>query len=127
MKNTTNKTSTNGYDSDFFGTTEITIPVSYDFLKGVEMRFFLRLQMDREEREARQKLLALPAEQREARLHESNVDLLASLSTRPPENVPTFEGDIKTFFSGENVMKKKVVEDALALYFAKTQPEDFFR
>lgn len=123
MKNTTNKP--NG--SDFFGTTEITIPVSYDFLKDVEMRFFLRLQMDREEREARQKLLALPAEQREAKLHESNVDLLASLSTRPPENVPTFEGDIKTFFSGENVMKKKVVEDALALYFAKTQPEDFFR
>lgn len=125
MKNTTKNSNGN---SDFFGTTEIPISVSYDFLPLPEpMRFFLRIQMDREEREARQKLLAMPAAQREAKLHEHNVELLHSLSTRPPENVPTFEGDIKTFFSGENAMKKKVVEDALALYFAKTQPEDFFR
>lgn len=128
-----NAMATEKTESSFFDQTEIPVTVKYDFLPGEPMRFFLRLQMAKEEREARQKLFALPADEREAKQHEYNVSALASLSTRAPENVPTFDPGsdhqqaIKDFFSGTNPMKQKVVEDVLALYFTKTQPVEFFR
>lgn len=120
--------------TSFFDTTEVEVSLTYDFLsQEAPMKFFLRPQLAKEERQARQVFFALPMEDREAKQHEHNVNMLAMLSTREPENVPTFKlkGDlgscIREFFSGENVMKKKVVEDALSLYFAKSQPVEFFR
>lgn len=120
---------------NLFDLDSIEIPLTYDFLADLgAMIFFCRPLLINEEREARQAFYALPLEDRKAKQHEYNVELLASLCTKLPVNVPTFPADamdvkkaIVDFFTGENPMKKKVVEDALTIYFAKTQPLEFFR
>ncbi len=95
------------------------------------MTFFMRLQMSKEAAEANQKFLALTPEEREAKDHDNNVDLLANLSTRHPEGVPTYEesgnvqDSLRAFFAGANQMKQKLCMDVLNRYFKKVQPKEY--
>lgn len=124
---------------NFFDITEVEVPVTYPFLNGVVMKFFFRPILDKEEKESRQAFFAKTEEERSHLQHDHNVKMLASLATRLPENVPGFAetytadnlGEVKIainhFFSGDNVMKQKLVDDALTLYFTQMQPKEFFR
>lgn len=130
------KTETNIFD---LGSVEVTL--TYPFLKDAEpIKFFLRPILNSEEKASRQKFLALSEAEREQRKHEANVELLASLSTQAPENLPTFpdfngndvdlerlRSELREFFAGTNPMKQKVVDDALTVYFNHIQPAEFFR
>jgi hypothetical protein len=134
-------------DIDFFNQTAIEVTVTYPFLKQTEpMRFFFRVQMAKEEKEARQVFFGLTEDEQEAKRTEYNAKLLASLSTKLPENVPTLEefyrqreseteisfntlvkDVIEKFFNSDNPMKQKIAADALNLYFSNSQPLEFFR
>ena len=128
MKNTTTAAAP---ASSFFELSDFEIPITYPFLPGVEMKFFMRMQMNDEATKANQAFLALPKDEREAKDHENNVQLIANLSTRLPENIPTFptEGDVKQtitdFFSGDNPMKKKLCVDVLNRYFSHIRPKEY--
>lgn len=121
--------------SNFFDLNEIEVTVTYPFLKDKPMKFFLRMILDKEEKQARQAFFGLSEAEREAREHEYNVNLLASLSTKMPENVPTFgpyedvepAEAIRHFFAGGNARKQKLVADVVTLYFSEVQPREFFR
>ena len=124
MKNTSTAPS-------FFDQTDIEIPLTYAFLPDVVMRFFMRLQMNKEAIEANQAFLGLTQTEREAKDHENNVALLSSLATKHPEGVPGYKAgdDVKVsiyaFFSGDNPMKKKVCVDVLNKYFRLVQPKEY--
>jgi len=97
------------------------------------MKFFMRLQMNKEAVESNQKFLGLSKEQRDEKDHENNVHLLATLSTRFPEGVPGLElgegenvgSAITRFFSDRTEMKQKVCIDVLNRYFRLTQPKEY--
>lgn len=126
-------------ENNFFNQTDAEITLTYQNL-GLDapMKFFTRLFLAKEEKELRQKFFALTAEEKEAKQHAHNVEMLASVSVRMPENIPGFpsanatdqkeiQKAITDFFSGDSPMKQKVVADAVGLYFSKTQPLEFFR
>lgn len=121
---------------NFFDITEVEVPVTYPFLDGVVMRFYLRPILDKEEKAARQTFFAKTDADREKEQHDYTVKMLASLSTKLPENVPGLTrkayGDepkaaILRFFEDGNVMKQKLADDVLTIYFGQMQPKEFFR
>lgn len=130
---------TQSKQSSFFNQTETEVTVTYKNLGQTEpMKFFTRIFLSKEEKELRQKFFGLTAEEKEAGQHAHNVEVLASVSTKAPENVPEFpviettdlkevQKAITAFFSGDNPMKQKIAADVVGLYFNKTQPAEFFR
>lgn len=112
------------------------IAVTYEFLDQ-PIIWYLRPYLEAEEKKNRQKFFALTEEKREEQQDQHNVDLIISLMTGPPENLPEFNKDfgqmtdwkdaLREFFADENGLKLKLVEDALSVYFMHFQPKEFFR
>lgn len=120
----------------FFDINEVEITLTYPQF-GVEtpITFYFGLLLSAKEKEIRQRFFGLSPEEQDQKRASYNLEMLCSLATRAPENLPTFTptangnvaDDLKAFFAGPNAMKAKVVEDAINAYFAKTQPLEFFR
>lgn len=120
---------------DFWGASEIPIEIEFDWLNpGSPMIFFLGILLDGAAKEAQQEFAGLKASEKKQKLDAYYIELIATLSTRAPENVPGFPEKtddlpetIREFFSGDNRLKKLVYTEVIDGYFAKTKRRDFFR
>jgi len=120
---------------NFFDINEVEITLTYPQF-GIEtpIVFYFGLLLSAKEKEIRQRYFALTPEEQDQKRASYNLEMLCSLATAHPDNLPTYDPAdetpaeaLKAFFAGNNPMKQKVVEDAINAYFAKTQPAEFFR
>ncbi len=116
---------------DIFNLNETPIRLSYPELGLKEpMIFFMRPYLLEDEQEVRQAYYALTDAEKERGKPTHERRMLASLSTRAPENVPGFDAEshtIESFFADDNPMKRKVVSDVMTRYYRVTQPSEFFQ
>lgn len=121
---------------NFFDINDVEVTLTYpQFGIDTPIVFYFGLLLSAKEKEIRQRFFALTPEEQDQKRASYNLEMLCSLATKAPENLPTFEAiegadvseALTLFFQGNNPMKQKVVEDAINAYFAKTQPAEFFR
>ena len=129
---------------DLFTLTEVPVTLTYAGLGAPPITFFLRPCLNREEQALRQTMLAQPDKDREAGQHAHNIEMLSRLSVHEPEGFVSYAGSIRKHFALEpapekddataaaqrelrNMMRRKVLNDAMARYIGITQPVEFFR
>lgn len=120
----------------FWDAQEIPVEIEFDWLNpNNPMVFYMAIQLEGAAKEAQQRYAGLkPAEKKEA-LQDYYVELISTLATRAPENVPSFpttENEnlcetIRRFFSDGNKIKRLVCVEVIDGYFAKVKRRDFFR
>lgn len=118
---------------DIFSVTEIPVTLTYPSV-GVTLKFFLRPCLVREEQQMREQFMTLKDDERAAKNHAHNVEMLARLMVREPDGVPSFPNDgselsrrVRTFFGDESAMKEKIAAEIMTLYYRVSQPLEFFR
>lgn len=120
--------------TNFFNKTAETVELTYNGLEK-PIIFHLRPLLSKEAKEAQQKFLGLEEAEQQKTEHRHDVEMLALLSVKEPENLPTFErqeketiGDaITRFFSDGNEIKMRVADHAMIRYNRLMQPKEFFR
>ncbi len=109
-----------------------TIEVSVTY--GKKLTFFLRMIGITEENALRQRAFGLSDEEKAEKEYQTNVDILAELSTKLPDGMfedgvipkgPT-DAVIRTFFSDRNVVKERIAFYGVRGYFVRLQPEESF-
>lgn len=124
--------------TDIFSINEIVVEVTYPFLEQTEpFKFFFKLQMSQTDKTNRAAFIGKTLEEKESSKADYHLDLLSSLLTRLPQNIPGLTSEtndlekikeiFKDFFSPGNPLKEQMLEDAMNLYLAKVQPHEFFR
>jgi len=122
---------------DPFSMTRIEVNLTYDYLipdQPLAITFFMRLEQCDEEVLARQEFFALSEDERKKKVTEHQANRMALLSVQEPAGIPGFTNAnadyrqaIRDFFSGDNALKGRILDDALSQYEVKTRPREFFR
>jgi hypothetical protein len=127
---------------DLFSIDSVRPELTYNFLPAT-IRFKMRMLLNAEEKNARQKHYAQPVEKQNATQHLYNVEMISTLTEEIPEGLPGFNALLmQTGAAGEKDRLKQALRDyflrdapVLVLiatdlmndYTRRTQPDEFFR